>query len=281
MRLKTQKKKLRKFRLNNYTCNVLSNKFSIFILAGNTSTLLFITVVLFFSVGCNQANQMAKEGILQLEQGKNVTALTLFEKALEIDSENSIALYGKGQILIQQEVTRHMGKSMLKKAVLRLSDRKQQKSAAFLLAQFSKTKDGIEILYNMIKKKINDPDVYLQLAGYQTKLKDKKAALATYLEAIDRYPQQAHLKVKLAHFYATNMRNYRKAFEYYKQASSTREDDIDCLIGFAKTSYLIGKTSASMTIIQKILGKKITKKKANELNNIKKKIKQSQWRPTF
>ena len=281
MRLKTQKKKLRKFQLNNYTCNVLNNKFSIFIFVGNTSTLLFIAVVFLFSIGCNQANQMAEEGILQLEQGKSVTALTLFEEALEIDSENSIALYGKGQILIQQEVTRHMGKSMLKKAVLRLSDRKQQKSAAFLLAQFSETKDGIEILYNMIKRKFNDPDVYLQLAAYQTKLKEKKKALATYLEAIDLYPQQARLKVKLAYFYAANMRNYRKAFEYYKQASDTQEDDIDCLIGFAKTSYLIGKTSESMTIIQKILGQKITKQKANELEIIKKEIKQHRWRPTF
>ncbi len=256
-------------------------KKSLISVARGSAIALFAAVFLVFLIGCNQADKMAKEGIFYLEQGKDVTALALFEDALEIDSENSIALYGKGQILIQQEVTRHIGKSMLKKAVLHLSDQKQEKNATLLIAKFSDTKDRIQILRRMIKRKMDDPDVYLQLANAHSKLQKKKEALTIYMEAIRKYPKDAYLKAELAHFYARSMRNYHKAFEYYKQSSEEQEDNIDCLIGLAKTSYLIGKKSQSIQIIQRILGKEITEDKANELREIKKDIARYRWDPTF
>ncbi len=289
MKLKIKKKKSQKFLLNSFfrIFNSFTNKY-LFHIFKVKLCLICVSLFSYFLVfsSCYRADKIAQEGLLKLEQKKYVTALTLFEDVLENVPEHAIALYGKGSILIQQEVTRHMGKLMLKKAISSLSLKELKKKSYLLLVEFSNVQESIQIFQDMLQKKLSDSYVYSKLASYQLKLNKKREALVTYLEGIQKYPEKNHLKGELAFFYASHMRNYRKALEYYQEAVSREKNEesknIEYLMGLAKTNYIVGKKKDSIAIIQKILDKKkISKDKIKELRKIKKDITKYRWMVKF
>ena len=237
--------------------------------------------VSFIPLNCHRADKAAREGLFKLEEGKDVIALTLFEDALEIDPENSLALYGKGQILIRQEVTKHIGLSMLRKAISGLPDMDSRKKAYLFMVKASDAEEGIKILEKMIKDKMDDSNVYSQLAARQLKLKNKRIAVKTYLEAIQKYPQKTHLKGELASLYASHMRAYRKALEYYQKALDEDGANTSYLMGLAKVRYTMGERKTPLEIIQRMLDIETQAAKKNELRQVENDILRSRWKPTF
>ena len=237
--------------------------------------------VFFVPLNCHNADKTAREGILRLEEGKDVIALTLFEEALEADPENSLALYGKGQILIRQELTKHIGLPMLKKAVSGLPNADSRKKAYLFMVQASDAQEAIKILEEMIKNKMDDPNVYSQLAARQLELNNRRAAVKIYLKAIEKYPQKTHLKGELALLYASQMRAYRRASEYYQKALDEDATNTSYLMGLAKVRYTMGQRKAPLEIIQKMLEIETQAGKKNELSQVKNEILRSRWRPSF
>ncbi|HNE21098.1 MAG TPA: hypothetical protein PLF85_15360, partial [Turneriella sp.] len=77
--------------------------------------LLLVVVVAATTTAC-RARALAEEGILRMEQGKQTSALELFDRALRSNAQEPLALYGKGMLLADEQITQEIALAMLRQA---------------------------------------------------------------------------------------------------------------------------------------------------------------------
>lgn len=74
-------------------------------------------------LNCNNADVYSQKGLVFLSKQKNLSALTFFNKALDVDAGNGLGLFGKGQILLSNKHTVDIGYRMLNQAIKELDDK--------------------------------------------------------------------------------------------------------------------------------------------------------------
>ena len=230
---------------------------------------------------CSRADKIASEGILYLKKGKDVTALTLFEEALEIDSENSRALYGKGSILIREDVTKHIGKKMLIKSIPGLNENHEKADAYLLMTTVSESSEALQLLRTALRKGVDSVPIYKKLARYQIELKKLQDGIKTYEEAIQKYPNEPMLKAELSLIYASQMKDYKKAFEYLKDASEADTKNINYLFNLSKISFLLRRKEEAKSYIQNIIDQNKSPLVNQKYKKIYQDIQKKRWRPSF
>ena len=78
----------------------------------------FLPVLFLLTVfHCGRARAMSEEGLMRMEQGKNTSALEMFDRALRSNGKEPLALYGKGMLLAEEPITEEIALSMLQLAV--------------------------------------------------------------------------------------------------------------------------------------------------------------------
>jgi tetratricopeptide (TPR) repeat protein len=70
---------------------------------------------------CGRSRALAEEGLKRLDQRKYTSALELFDRALRSDPNEALALYGKGTLLAEEQITEQIALSMLNQSVQQTS----------------------------------------------------------------------------------------------------------------------------------------------------------------
>jgi len=66
---------------------------------------------------CGRSRALAQEGLMRLAEGKQTSALELFDRALDSNANEPLALYGKGMLLAEEKITEKMAVSHLTQAI--------------------------------------------------------------------------------------------------------------------------------------------------------------------
>jgi Tfp pilus assembly protein PilF len=154
----------------------------------------FINVVLLAAlaaVTACRAHALAEEGIQRMEQGKQTSALELFDRALRSDAQEPLALYGKGMLLAEEQITQEIALAMLRQATQQSSLPEKYRVRGFLrLAEiFADRNDKEEALQNLARitaaQRLADGQNVRRQAEIYLKLQEKDRArevLTAYLE---------------------------------------------------------------------------------------------------
>ena len=225
---------------------------------------------------------MARQGLAYLDEKKIVAALNQFDKALEIDENNSFALFGKGKIFVQKTLTLNIGRKMLLRSLPGLEDIALKKEAYLLLSKTSPAQESIKILQRAIlDQSIVGPEFFHALADSQLKDNRVKEAASTYHWGIKRYPDDITLQKKLGILSASRLRNYQEAYSIFKSVIEKAPKDIEALYSLSKISYIFRKREEALEYLDQILEQRIKFSLINIVHNAKEEIRSYSWRPSF
>ena len=213
---------------------------------------------------------------------KTLTALNLFDQALEIDKDNSLALFGKGKIFVKETLTLNIGREMLFKSIPGLKDKPLRKEAYLLLFKTSSGQESVKILQKAIMDQlVVDPELFQTLAEYQLEKDQIKEAVFTYESGIKKCPDDITLKKNLGVVFASRLKSYREAYLLFKNIVEKTPKDIESLYYLSKISYILKKRKEALEYLDRILQQKVSFSLKNSFEDAKKKIRNYRWRPSF
>lgn len=209
------------------------------------SLFFFLTAILLSS--CTQGNRLARRGLDELDQGNNVTALTLFEKSLEKNKKNSLALYGKGMVLLDSEFTRDIGLSMLSQSLEKLPEKAYRTQAYEKLIEINIRRNHKpqvkELLEQAKQENISSPYLVITASRYE------KASVAQNLieQELVKFPDNILLLRELILTLGVQ-RKYEEALEKIPKLPSGNEQ----LFLKVQLTYLKGDQKKAAEVYQKI-----------------------------
>lgn len=77
---------------------------------------LALSALLIFNA-CGRSRALAEEGLKSSAEGKQISALEFFDRALKSNAKEPLALYGKGMLLTEEKITEDIAISMLSQAI--------------------------------------------------------------------------------------------------------------------------------------------------------------------
>ncbi|HNJ64930.1 MAG TPA: hypothetical protein PKW28_03480, partial [Turneriella sp.] len=178
--------------------------------------LLLAVMVAATTTAC-RARALAEEGILRMEQGKQTSALELFDRALRSDAQEPLALYGKGMLLADEQITQEIALAMLRQATQQSSLPEKYRVRGFLRVAeiFADRKDKEEALQNLARitaaQRLADGQNVRRQAEIYLKLKEKDRArevLTAYLEGHGSDETTEYFLLKL---YVVTMKDLKAA----------------------------------------------------------------------
>ncbi|HRP69532.1 MAG TPA: tetratricopeptide repeat protein, partial [Turneriella sp.] len=166
---------------------------------------------------CGRARTLAEEGIVRLEQGRQTSALELFDRALRSNPKEPLALYGKGILLSEEQITEDIARSMLTQATQqeKLSEKYRIKAYLRIAELAASRNDRDATLQNLAKISIThpavDPQVVRHIASLYLQLKEKTRArdlLTTYRES---HPKDMETEYFLFRLYTLELKDFKAA----------------------------------------------------------------------
>lgn len=158
---------------------------------GRRLFLWFAFIAALSAVSCGRARALAEEGIERMKNGKETSALELFDRALRSNEKESLALYGKGMLLSEEEITQGIALAMLKQAVESNTLQSEYQVKAYLkIAQiYTMRKNKSEALQNLAHitgaSRLSDGETVRKQAALYLDLNEKNRArevVTAYLE---------------------------------------------------------------------------------------------------
>ncbi|GEM_PF-2838285 len=202
--------------------------------------------ILILVYSCSDGSRLAREGREQQQKGHNVVALNLYEKSLEQNPSNPIALLGKGSILVRENVTRQMGISMIEKALPKIKDpgMKAEAYVALLNDSISRGDNGRadKLSQTIDKQKIYSPKIFSLLA------RSAKNPGNVYETALLNYPESRELRLEYASWLGSR-KNYVEALQQLQSSMLTGQREAALLS--ARIYYLQGNREKAIELYPK------------------------------
>lgn len=174
------------------------------------------------TLSCARSEKYSRSGITLLEQGKSVSALAQFEKALMIDESDELALYGKGLILAKSPYTYDLAEKMIKSSLAHLPEKKYKVNAYNALIEIYYAQENIkkikQTLINAQKNSIVSPQLLLTKANINKNNVEKEKIFA---KAISLYPNDQETKTAYIKFNAQTLKNHRLVSDYLEKEIQT------------------------------------------------------------
>jgi len=206
-------------------------------------TLAGILILLY---SCSDGSRLAREGREHQQKAHNVAALNLYEKSLEQNPSNPIALLGKGSILVRENVTRVMGISMIEKALPKIKDpaMKAEGYAILLNDSISRgdSRKADKLSQTIQQQKLYSPKIFSLLA------RSSKNSGTVYETALQNYPDSRELRLEYASWLASR-NNYTEALQQLRSAPLAGQRDAALLS--ARIYYLQGNREKAIEVYPK------------------------------
>ncbi|MCB1199192.1 MAG: hypothetical protein KDK41_01000 [Leptospiraceae bacterium] len=176
---------------------------------------------------CSRSEKISRNGLQLLKQGKTLSALAEFEKALAINENDPLAQYGKGRILARNQVTRQIAEDLIRTALPELNEVDLQTGAYEVLLELRikpvedkrKIKDLLTEIENL---RLQSPQFLLAKA---TLTNDRQTRLKIYNSARELYPQDIEIFQTLLKFTAVELKDHKAVKELLADKNLSTEEN--------------------------------------------------------
>lgn len=180
--------------------------------------LVVITAIFILTLSCGSSTSHSLLGIKFLEEEKEVSALLNFNEVLAEHPNDSLALYGKGTLLIENQMTSFIGFSLLEKSLEGLSEKKYRKGALLLILEYNIQKkmfEQVDIIFDKITDEgFIDLSVYQVLMDSYIQQKNYKKTIQLLENGLKIYKIDV-LEENIAYIYLKYLKNYKKSYQVY------------------------------------------------------------------
>ena len=244
------------------------------------SNLLLLFIIFIF--GCKKLDKMAVAGIKELEMGRVISALTIFEQCLEEEPNNAFALYGKGKIMVSKLVTVKIGISMLKEALKSNTlDIVYKQDIYLILSKILDNKEVLSLLSTALKNQENrTPQLYHSLAKSYMYAKDEASANKSYLTGLSFFKDNIFL-YKSYFTYLINLQRYLDAKNIMLSLLQNDPNNKEYIENTISIFYILRDKNSSLEYINKVLSLNLSSIEYEKYTRIKNLIIKNNWKPTF
>lgn len=219
-------------------------------------------------IGCGRSRTLAEEGLKRLEQGKQTSALELFDRALRSDPNEALALYGKGTLLAEEQITEQIALAMLSQAVQQtsLADRYRVKAFLRIAEIHAQRGQKDEALQNLAKisgtQKLADGFHARRVATIYLKMKEKDRAREALTAYMETNAHDEETDFFLTRLYALELKDLKNAAKRCSQNDWQKSQLPRYLLTCTKITASQGAYPAALTLIDlyvKKAGQTVTK----------------------
>ena len=169
---------------------------------------------LFVFAFCENPNKYSERGLELLEEKRDLSALILFDKALEIESNNPLSLYGKGTIMIKNSITTDIGYRMLEQSFPNLTGRKRGEVGILLAKYYYSKKDfnkALEYVANAKEEGNIKEEIYIIESSIYSAKNQYQKTISSLTKGYEEY----QTAIFMEHIVAEHIKhkNYRKAYQ--------------------------------------------------------------------
>lgn len=205
--------------------------------------------------GCGRSRALADEGMSRLEQGKQTSALELFDRALRSNSKEPLALYGKGMLLSEEQITEEIALSMLKQAVQQSDIKEKYRVNAYLrIAEiYARRGDKDETLQNLAKisgtGKAVTGEIVRKVATIYLLLKEKDRAREAITAFLDLNPKDEETEYFLLKLYVLITKDLKAGFRLCQKVDWQKSQSPRYLLNCSRVSAAAGEWVQAQTLI--------------------------------
>ncbi|MCS6984221.1 MAG: hypothetical protein NZM25_03710 [Leptospiraceae bacterium] len=170
---------------------------------------------------CRSPDSYTSMGFAYLNQGKPSHALYFFNKALQQQSDHSLALYGKGILLSENPITYPLAKSCLEKALAKELGEKERLLAyeklILMALREGKAQEALEFYRKAMEQKVSSPNFFLLAAKIPPS--ENFHPLMALEKGLQLYPAEAELHlqyVEVSGFYKSPQLKARYLQQLYE-----------------------------------------------------------------
>jgi hypothetical protein len=214
---------------------------------------LLATIAAFAAAAC-RARALAEEGIQRMEQGKQTSALELFDRALRSNATEPLALYGKGMLLADEQITQEIALAMLRQATQQssLPDKYRVRGYLRIAEIYAARKDKEEALQNLARitaaQRLSDGQNVRRQAEIYLKLNEKDRArevLTAYLEGHGSDEDTEYFLLKL---YVVALKDLKSAGKLCQRVAWQKSQNNKYLLNCARVSAALNDYTGALTL---------------------------------
>lgn len=243
-----------------------------------------LLLLLLFNWQCRNANSIAKEGFKNLEQGKKITALRFFEEALDVNKNNPLALYGKGKILIESNLTFNLGQKLIETALPKLDSEYKTDAVMTLAKSYARTNlydKAIKYLEESIKNGVHVPDMFIDLSFYYMQTLEKTKGRNILLKGLETYPKSISIYIALAQTDLKYYNNYTSAIQTLEKALAVDSTNQEVCKKIAILYYRIRKADKTMEYLKRLRDLQTDESQKAKVDAIILEAKSGKWQPSL
>jgi len=217
---------------------------------------------------CGRSRALAEEGLKRLDQRKYTSALELFDRALRSNPNEALALYGKGTLLAEEQITEQIALAMLNQAVQQagLADRYLIRAYLRIAEIHAQRGQKDEAMQNLSKisgtQKLADGGHARRVAAIYLKLKEKDRAREALTAYIETHAQDEETDFYLTRLYALDLKDLKSAAKRCGQIDWQKSQLPRYLLTCTKITASQGAYPAALVLIDlyvKKAGQTVTK----------------------
>jgi tetratricopeptide (TPR) repeat protein len=204
---------------------------------------------------CGRARALSEEGLLRLEQGKQTSALELFDRALRSNANEALALYGKGMLLSEEQITEDIALTMLKQAVQQgdLKEKYRIRALVRIAEISSKRKDRDETLQNLSKisgaMRVIDGATLRRMAQIYLQLKEKDRAREVVTAYLETHPTDEETEYFLLRLYTLELKDSKSAAKLCTKVDWQKSRLPKYLLNCARVTAAVNDYTTALTLV--------------------------------
>ncbi|MBN8222808.1 MAG: hypothetical protein J0L53_17975 [Spirochaetes bacterium] len=215
-----------------------------------------LAVIFFLGViGCGRSRALSEEGLQRLEQGKQTSALELFDRALRSNAQEPLALYGKGMLLSEEQITEDIALTMLKQAVQQGDLKEKYRIRALVrIAEIAvKRKDKDETLQNLSKisgaMRVIDGATLRRMAQIYLQLKEKDRAREVVTAYLETHAGDEETEYFLLRLYALELKDGKSAAKLCGKVDWQKSRHPRYLLNCSRVTAAVNDYTTALTLI--------------------------------
>lgn len=204
---------------------------------------------------CGRSRALADEGLMRMEQGKNTSALEMFDRALRSNAKEPLALYGKGMLLAEEQITEEIALSMLQQAVLQSELKEKYRVRAHLrIAEiFARRGDKEETLQSLAKisgtGKTVSGETVRKVATIYLQLKEKDRAREAITAFLDTHPHDEETEYFLLKLYTLIFKDFKAGSRLCQKVDWQKSQSPRYLLNCSRVSAEAAEFAAAQNLV--------------------------------
>jgi|GEM_PF-2774813 len=204
---------------------------------------------------CGRARAMSEEGLMRMEQGKNTSALEMFDRALRSNAKEPLALYGKGMLLSEEPITEEIALSMLQLAVQQAQLPEKYRVRAYLQTAeiFARRGDKDETLQSLAKisgtgRSVSGETVR-KIATIYLQLKEKDRAREAITAFLDTHPHDEETEYFLLKLYTLIFKDLKAGSRVCVKVDWQKSQSPRYLLNCSRVSAAAGDFAVAQNLV--------------------------------